>query len=154
MRAGSADHAAPLDPALGGDFLPAVETVSAVVVGVLQVLCDELQAFVAAGDLVRFVGVDGEGRFVAAQRPVPGAVVDYGGFLVRSVVRVRQLVGQWGAVEMGWCVVEVPAWMAEGQLGVGEQCVQVIGGGHRSESLCFYRDQSLADWVDCQEGVF
>ena len=41
-------------------------------VRVLQVLGDELQAFLAAGHLVGFIGVDGIGRIVAAEGPVSG----------------------------------------------------------------------------------
>ena len=55
VRAGSADHAAPFDSAQGGDLLPAVEAVAVVVVVVVEVLGDELEAFFAAGDLVRVV---------------------------------------------------------------------------------------------------
>ena len=42
----------------------------------LQVLVDELQAFLAAGHLVGFKSVDGEGRLSSAERPVTGPVVD------------------------------------------------------------------------------
>ena len=57
-------------PALGGDLLPGVEAMSAVVVAVLEVLGDELQAVGAPMHLLRVVRVDRGHAVVAAQRVV------------------------------------------------------------------------------------
>ena len=57
MRAGPADHPAPLHPDLGDDLLPAVEAMAAVNGVVLNVLGQQLQAIPTAGRLARVVGV-------------------------------------------------------------------------------------------------
>ena len=87
-------------------------------VRVLQVLGDELQAVLAAGHLVGFIGVDGEGRLVAAEGPVAGTVVD--DLLLRGVYG-RWLVPVIEAAVVGGAFVEVTAGMAEGQLCVREE---------------------------------
>ena len=64
------DRSAPLHAALGGDFSPAVEAAAEVVVVVLRVFGDKLEAVSAVDDLVRVVGVDRGHGVVAAERPV------------------------------------------------------------------------------------
>ena len=98
-------------------------------VRVLQVLQGELQAVPAAGHLVRFVGVDGKGRLVAAEGPVAGPVVD--DFLLRRV-HWRRLVPVVAVVKVFRYVVEVTARVAEGELRVAEESVEVDGLGHGS----------------------
>ena len=58
VRAGPPDHPAPLYAALGGDLLPAVKTATQVVIVVLQVLDDQLEAVGAAGHSGGVVGVE------------------------------------------------------------------------------------------------
>ena len=50
-------------------------------------------------------------------------------------------------------VVEPAPWVAEGELPVLGEGVQVIAVGHCSAPLRFYRHQSLSHWVYCQQGV-
>ena len=50
-------------------------------------------------------------------------------------------------------VVGPAPWVAEGELCVLGEGVQVVVAGHGSEPLRFYRHQSLSQWVYCQQGV-
>ena len=72
VRAGWADHPAPLYSALGGDLPPAVQAATQVCVMVLQVLRHEFQAVLASLHLVGIVGVDRGHSLVPAQGAVPG----------------------------------------------------------------------------------
>ena len=74
--AGVPDNAPPADAALGGDLASAVEAVAMVIVVVLQVLGDQLQAVGAGCDLVRVAGVDRGRAVVLAKREVARSVVD------------------------------------------------------------------------------
>ena len=114
----------------GGDLPSAVEAVAPVPgVRVLQVLGHQLQALLAAGYLVGFISVDGEGRLVAAEGPVAGPVVD--DVLLRRA-HGRRLVPVVAVVEVFRGVVEVAAGVAEGELCVAEESVEVDGLGHGS----------------------
>ena len=51
------------------------------------------------------------------------------------------------AVEVDGTVVEVPARVSEGQLGVCEGVFEIASVGHCSESLRFDRDQPLSQCI-------
>ena len=76
VRAGVPDYPPPGDAALGGDLAPVVEATAAVFIVVCQVLCDQLNALFAAGDLVWVLRVERHLVVFPAQRPVARAVVD------------------------------------------------------------------------------
>ena len=69
MRAGHADNPAPFHASGGGDLLPAVQAVSAVVVAVLEVQGDELQAVGAAMHLLGVVRVHGVNKATSTFSP-------------------------------------------------------------------------------------
>ena len=69
--------------------------------GVRVLRGDELQAVPAVGHLVRFVGVDGKGRLVAAEGPVAGPVVD--DFLLRRVQKAASRTGRRGGQGVPVC---------------------------------------------------
>ena len=98
-------------------------------VRVLQVLGHQLQAVLAAGHLVGFFGVDGVGRLVATERQVAGGLVDDA--LLRRV-HCRRLVPVVAVVKVFWSVVEPAPWVAEMELRVREQRVDIVVGRHRS----------------------
>ena len=76
VRAGLADCPAPFDPSMGGDLLPAVKAMIAVVVAVLNVLGHQLKAIGAAGHRGGVVDVDREPVLSTTQRTVARPVVD------------------------------------------------------------------------------
>ena len=87
---------------------------------VAEVLGDQLQAVVAAGDLMWAVGVDGQVGSFSAERSVAWAVVDY--VLLRRIRRPRPVVVIEG-IEVCGRVVVVPARVSKRKLGVREQGV-------------------------------
>ena len=78
MRAWPPDDTPPLDAALGGDLLLAVEAVRPVLVVLDEVLGSQFQAVDAAGHQGRVVGVDRGQALDPSERMVAGGVVDYG----------------------------------------------------------------------------
>ena len=102
-----------------------------VIVVVLQVLCHQLQALGAAGHPSGVVCVDRGDALVPAERPVSGGVVDHAAFFVRCVVRLRSMINQGRVVEVFWHVVKPSSWVAEGELRVREQGVDIVVGRHR-----------------------
>ena len=84
---------------------------------------------------------------------VARGVVDYGIVSVRHVITLRFLVHQGRRVKTFRSVVGPAPWVAEVELTVRKEGVQVIASGHCSEPLRFYRHESLSHWVYCQQGV-
>jgi hypothetical protein len=113
----------------------------------LQVLGDELQAVLAAGHLVGFKSVDGEGRLVAAEGPVTGPVVDDA--LLRRV-HGRRLVPVVAVVKVFRSVVEVTARMAEEQLWLVHQphrsCLRRVYIQHTHSQLCPFTGRPGCCW--------
>ena len=68
-------------------------------------------------------------------------------------VHERWLVPFIGNVEVCRRVVEVSYRVAEGQVQVGNQRVQVVALAHFSEPLCYHRNQPLSHWVHRQKGI-
>ena len=75
MRARTPDRTAPLDAALGSDWLPAVETSTLVVVVVSQVLGYQLQAVVAADNRLWLVAPVRTHGFLPTEGVLTRAVV-------------------------------------------------------------------------------
>ena len=73
VRAGRTDGSPPLDAALGGDLLLAVEAVRPVLVVLVEVLGSQLQAVDAAGHRGGVVGEDRGQALGPAERMVVGA---------------------------------------------------------------------------------
>ena len=87
MRTLPADGPAPLETALGGDLLSAVETPALVVVVIGQVLGDQLQAVIAPGHGLRLVGPVHPDRVNAAEKDFHRAVV--GGCPMQASISLR-----------------------------------------------------------------
>ena len=131
VRAGRTDDAPPLHPALGGDLAAAVQAMAHVLVVVAWVLGHQLQAFAAAGHQGSVVGVDRGHGVVAAEGAFAGAVVDHSAVFIRRVVPLRSLVHQGRRLKAFRGVVEPAPWVAEGELPVRQEGVQVISVSHR-----------------------
>ena len=112
VLAGPPDRPVPFDSAVDDDLLPAVKSTAEVVVLVLQVLDDQLEAADHRGGGV--VGVDLGHAVVAAQGAVTGGVVDCATVFVPRVVPLRSLVHQGGRVKAFRRVVEPASRVAEG----------------------------------------
>ena len=118
-----------------------MKAMSAVVVLVLQVLGDKLEAVRAAGHGGRVVDVDPGHAVVAAERLVPRGEVEQSTGFVRGVVPLRSLVHHGRGVKAFWRVVGPPPWVAEGELRVASRASRLL-------ALIIVRSSLLGPGVD------
>ena len=112
---------------------PIERAVRPVLVVLVQVLGSQFQAVGASGHQGRVVCEDRGHGVVAAQGAVPGAVVDHPAVFVRRIVSLRSLVHQGRRLKAFRGVVAPAPWVAEGELCVLGEGVQVIAAGDCSE---------------------